>query len=353
MQDDKVFGQQLGQTGVITLNRPRALNAMDQDMVDIITPLLIEWADSADVEQVVVRSSSAKAFCAGGDVKYGYSTAAEGDLEKSEYFFTSSYNMHGHVADFPKPYIAVIDGLAMGGGLGISVNGSVRVVSENASAAMPELAIGYLPDVGMTLVMQQMVGLKGYPSSAVATFIGLSGWRLNAADMLWSGLATHHVPAADITAFEESVVKDGIDTALTTYATDLDQQSPMSLVAEDIEACFSGAEWMDIDGALDAHANREFVEAVRTGMAGASPMSAVASVEVFRANAGAQSVREALGRENAVGRVLRRDYNFSEGVRAVILDKDRAPKFIPATAAEVDPEPFRRTVAQASVPLAL
>lgn len=353
MENQKILSERRKSTGVISLNRPRALNALDQDMVDAITVLLAEWQDDPGITQVLVRSTSPKAFCAGGDVRYGYSTAAAGDVEVSEYFFTSSYDMHGQVSDFDKPYVSVIDGLAMGGGLGLSVNGSVRVVTENATAAMPELAIGYLPDVGMTLVMQEVRGEKGYQSAAVATFVGLSGWRLNAADMLWMGLATHHVPAEHIDDFEESVVADGAETALARYGRELKQESRLEAFCADIEACFGYDTWGEIDRALNEHDNDDFVRLVREGMSGASPMSVVASVEVFRANAGADSTREALARENAVGELLRKDPNFAEGIRAVILDKDRSPSFIPALAADVDPEPFRRALARATRPLRL
>lgn len=327
-------------TGIITLNRPRALNAIDQEMVDVMSPGLHDWADDPAIAQVLIRSTSPKAFCSGGDVRYGYTQMIEGATDRAEHFFLSSYAMYNRIATFPKPYIALINGLAMGGGLGVSVNGSYRIVTENASAAMPEGAIGYVPDVGMTYAMQRMTGLKGYASPALATFIGTTGWRLTAADMLWSGLATQHVPASEVEFFEKAVLNSSIEEALDTFAQPLDAESELSRFESAIEDCFGEADWHAIEARLERHPNTEFTKAVKKHLTRANPASVVAAVEVFRA--GATSTREALNNEYTVGKTLREEPNFPEGIQAVLIEKGREPQFSPARPSEVDPTRYRR-----------
>lgn len=148
-------------TGVIELNRPRALNSLNPEMLDIIRQALSQWRHNDEVEQVLVYSNSPKAFCAGGDVRAARDGVLAEKWAEVDEFFEGEYALNGDIAEYPKPYIAVIDGVAMGGGLGISAHGSHRVVTEKAFASMPEMAIGYVTDVGIAYMSQRMVGTRG------------------------------------------------------------------------------------------------------------------------------------------------------------------------------------------------
>lgn len=328
-------------TGMLELNRPRALNSLDREMVDIITVALDRWIDDESVHRVIVYSASDRAFCAGGDVRIVREEAASGNHDSGDQFFNAEYEMNNDIANFPKPYVAVIDGVAMGGGLGVSLHGSHRVVTERAFAAMPEMVIGFIPDVGISWMMQRMVTALGRPSPALATFLGVTGWRLSPADMIWSGMATDYIESSDVQDFIDMAVAESLDEALERYTTEVDGESELAGYIEEIEACFGFKTWDEIDRALHACENKEFVAKVRELMKDTNPTSVVAAVELFAANLHAPTVRKGLDNEFVVGNVLRRDPNFAEGVRAVLVDKTRDAAFHPATYAEVDATYFR------------
>ena len=249
--------------------------------------------------------------------------------------------MNNALANFPKPVVALIDGVAMGGGLGISAHGSHRVITENALAAMPEMVIGFSPDVGMTWMMARMVGEPGRPIPALASFALLTGWRFSPADMLWSGLATDYVPSEDLGEFMDTVIAESLDDALERFSTQPTGESELAVWLPEIEECFGHSTWADISAALSECANTEFVELVHGLMRDANPSSVVATVELFNANLEASSLRVALENENAIGSELRREPNFLEGVRAVLVDKTRDAKFVPSDYKDVEVRTYR------------
>lgn len=336
-----------GASGSLVLNRPRALNSLNQEMVDTVREALHGWAEDDSVAQVVITSEHPKAFCAGGDVRAVRQEQLNGDFESGDTFFVDEYAMNHEIAQFPKPYVAVIDGIAMGGGLGVSLHGSHRIVTENASAAMPEMAIGFIPDVGISHMSQRAVTADGDASPAVARFLGLTGYRLSAADMLWAGWATHFVPSKDIEAFLSLIDASDLTTALTRYSQDSSQagESQLSSLRPVIEQVFSHDSWEAIEDELDDLRETEKhcapLQIIDDLLTAASPSSLVAGAELYRANAQDISLREGLDNEFRLGSFIRRTPDFSEGVRAVLEDKDRNAAFVPATTAEVDPAPFR------------
>ncbi|MFI1488290.1 enoyl-CoA hydratase/isomerase family protein [Streptomyces sp. NPDC020747] len=172
--------------GRILLNRPKALNALTTDMVVAIDGALAGW-ERTSLSAVVLASTSTKAFCAGGDIRTIREHSLAGDAEASERFFASEYRLNARIAEYPVPVVSLIDGLCMGGGLGLSVHGSFRVVTEGAVLAMPETGIGFFPDVGASYFLPRLPG-------AIGMYLGLTGHRLDAADALYTGLATHFVP---------------------------------------------------------------------------------------------------------------------------------------------------------------
>ena len=316
-------------TGVLELDRPKALNSLNHEMIRIITDALEGWREDPDIEQVLIVSASPKAYCAGGDVRQARDGILAGDHGPVDQFLSDEYAMDNLIGTYPKPYIAVWDGIVMGGGLGVSSHGSHRVTTRRAWASMPELAIGYITDVGISWASQRWPG----SSPAVGAFIGLTGYRLNEEDMLHVGLATHMVE--DASQFVLDVIGLGIDAALAEHAIEPQEKSRLAGWREDIEATFGAGSWADIDAALEAHPNRDFVGTVRELMAHASPSAAVATAELFRANRDAPTLRDGLDNEERLGELLRRQPDFVEGVRAVLVDKTQDAQWSPAHDAEV------------------
>ena len=335
---DPVLVSVRNHTGVLELNRPKALNSLTPDMIDIIRRSLEEWAKDDTIEQVLIHSASEKAFCAGGDVRHAREGIAEGKLEDVDAFFASEYLTNGDIAEFPKPYIAVIDGVVMGGGLGISLHGSHRVVTERAFASMPEMNIGYVTDVGVAYAAQRMVGTRGVASPGLAKFWGISGYRMYAADMLWTGVATHVVK--DASELIEAAIDRGIDAALADLALPAPQDpAPLEQVAKDLEETFALPTWEEISAELETRP--QIAGEVKRLMAGACPAAIIAANELFEAEARLDDIREALLLELKLGMHMYRRPDFSEGVRAVLVDKTQDAKFDPAMTQEVDPEEFR------------
>lgn len=331
-------------TGVLELNRPRALNSLNPEMIDVIDECLRAWADDDAVSQVIVYSNSPKGFCAGGDVRYARDAVQNGTPELADKFFADEYKMNGDLHHFSKPYIALIDGVAMGGGLGISVHGSHRVVSEKAFAAMPEMAIAYIPDVGVPFMLQRMVGGKGYTSPALALFLVTTGWRLSPADMLWSGVATDFVASENMESLRQAIIEKGIDAALSDYSTEVAEESELAKWIDDIEATFVHGSWPQVLDAVKNHENESFANMVYEHIAASSPSALVAATELMAVAAECADIREELECERKLGEVIRIEPDFVEGVRAVLVDKTRDASWNPPTVESVDPKKYRAIV---------
>lgn len=332
-------------TGVIELNRPKALNSLNPEMVEAITLQLDRWWDDTAVHRVVVRSTSEKGFCAGGDVRYARQCIIDGHAGEQDQFFAEEYAMNDDIAKFPKPYVSLINGVVMGGGLGISIHGSHRIVTERAFASMPEMAIGFTPDVGVPFALQRLEGQVAPGSraaKALATFLVTTGWRLQPADLIWSGVGTHYVPSEQLEECFEMIVAESLDEALDRYATEPPGTPELAQWIDDIEATFGFDTWAEIEAALNQHERQEFVEKVGELIAPANPASLVAAAELMAASWQCRDIREELDLEVVLGEHMRRDPNFLEGVRAVLVDKDRNAAFQPNSTEEVDAQAFRR-----------
>ncbi|WP_151548923.1 MULTISPECIES: 3-hydroxyisobutyryl-CoA hydrolase [Corynebacterium] len=343
-----VIAQVRGSVGFLELNRPKSLNSLDTEMCQIIHDALDEWREDDAVSGVVIYSNNPKAFCAGGDVRVIREAILDGQPEVGDRFLDVEYSMNAAVVDFPKPYIALIDGIVMGGGLGVSVHGSRRVVSERSWASMPEMAIGFCPDVGVTYAFQRMVNATGSHSFPLAKFLVLTTWRLSPQDMMWSGLATDYVPSDKFEqlreALESAADADGMNAVIDSFAEPLEGESQLAELMEHIETVFDAASWEEVVTQLQECPSEEFRDLVRGHLSQANPASLVATMELMDANERVDNVQAALANEFAVGKVLREDKNFVEGVRAVLVDKGRDAVFDPATTAEVDVEKYRAVV---------
>lgn len=335
-----------GTAGVIELTRTRQLNAISDEMVDIISTALAKWAEDDAITHVVLFTQGKRVFCSGGDIRAVRDEAVAGNHEPGDTYLTKEYALNVQIANFPKPYISFINGSVLGGGVGLTKFGSHRVISEKALAAMPEMAIGWVPDVGTTYSMARMVGELGRPIPALAAFVGLTSYPMSAADMLFCGLATDFVPSVLIEEATRAVIANGPE-ALQDYVKPFTQESAIRKFLPQIEATFAKDSWALINQAIADSQDESFQAAVRDLMENASPTAVVAAAETYAANRQATSLEQGISNEYAIGEVLRRDRNFHEGVRAVLIDKDGKPDFHPASPLEVDPTPYREALRNA------
>lgn len=321
--DATVLARRQGRIGRITLNRPRALNALDLGMIRAIARALDLWRDDPAVHAVLIEGAGERAFCAGGDVREIRRLSLAGDHAGIEEFFREEYALNLAIARYPKPYIAIVDGICMGGGIGVSVHGSIRVATETAMFAMPETAIALFPDIGATFVLPRLRGCWGM-------YMALTGARMGGAEATWLGLATHFVPHDKVAGLADAVASEGMGVlAEAAVAPDV------TLATRDVGA-FRADSVKDIVAALEADGGAWAQETLAT-LRSVSPSSVLWSFELVRAGAG-RTLEECLAAELAMTRHAPRHPDFLEGVRAMVIDKDRTPRWSPARIEEVDPQ---------------
>ncbi|SIR77415.1 enoyl-CoA hydratase/isomerase family protein [Williamsia sterculiae] len=311
--------------GEIVLDRPKALNALDQSMIDDMYAVLLRWADDAEVETVLVTSAGDRAFCAGGDIRAIRDHALAGETDEITGYFSSEYTLDQLVAEYPKPYVALVDGAAMGGGLGISVHGEIRVVTERSVIAMPETAIGFFPDIGATYFLPRLpVG--------VGTWLGLTGSRIRGADALAVGLATHFVSSTGMDDLA-GAIRSGVSLrdALSEHTEQPESTVPLDKIAE----YFADANVTAILGGLRGAIGDEWCASMVTALEAASPTSLVVTAALLELGAHTP-LDECFERELHAAERITLTPDFAEGVRAVLVDKDRTPSFSPGRLDEVD-----------------
>lgn len=314
-----------GRVGRLTLDRPKALNALDLPMIRVIRQALEAWRGDDAVEAVVVESAG-RAFCAGGDIRAVRAQVLAGEMAEAERFFAEEYELNGAIAHYPKPYVSLINGICMGGGLGISVHGSDRIVTEAAALAMPETAIGLAPDIGASFFLPRLRGFLG-------SYLGLCGARVEGADAVHAGLATAFVPAEQLPGLSAALAKEGIAAIAHVSATLPPYRLQPSLAA--IEGCFGGDSVPDICARLEALGTPWAAETLAI-LHRMSPSSLCWSLASIRAGA-SRSLDECLAAELALVTRIIRLPDFLEGVRAMVVDKDRTPAWQPARIEDVDP----------------
>src|SRR5215831_190519 len=199
--EQTVITRRDGRVGRILLNRPQALNAIDLPMIRACTRALATWHDDPHVHAVVIGGAGHRAFCAGGDVRALRQYELDGEHHKAETFFREEYELNLAIATYPKPYVALIDGICMGGGIGLSVHAPYRIATERAAFAMPETAIGFFPDIGATFFLPRLPGRLG-------AYLGLTGVRMQGGDAVHAGLATHFTPRAELAALSHALAAD-------------------------------------------------------------------------------------------------------------------------------------------------
>jgi enoyl-CoA hydratase/carnithine racemase len=309
-----------GRAGRITLNRPQALNALTYDMALDIEKALLDWQGDPAVDLVIIDAAGDKAFCAGGDIQVLYQTGTAGDYDYARRFWADEYRLNALIADYEKPYVALMDGIVMGGGVGLSAHGSHRIVTDRTMLAMPECGIGLITDVGGTFVLGHAPGYLG-------TYLGLTGTRLKADGALYTGFADDYVPhdrLADLTA---KLVETG-DTALIAEFTEAIEPGNLRTVQPEIDAVFSADDPVEILHKLDdAAVEGSWQEAAAKAMHRGSPLSILCTHRAIVEARGMDSLREALKMEYRFVSRCMEHADFLEGVRAQIIDKDRNPKW--------------------------
>lgn len=325
--EDTLITSRDGRVARILLNRPRALNALNLDMIRAMTRALNEWRDDPHVHAVVIEGAGDRAFCAGGDVINLRDGQLSGDRTEVEQFFGEEYALNLMIATYPKPYIALIDGICMGGGIGVSVYGPYRVATEHASFGMPETAIGFFPDIGGTYFMPRMPGQIGM-------YLGLSGLRISGADAVHCGFATHYTPRQDLPALSAALAKEG-PAALARFNRTLPPYTLQPHLAE-IDACFSAPTVLEMVHRLEKQ-DADWAKAALKAMRTVSPSALVWTAEALRRGAD-MTLPAALDHEFLLTRTTMAHPDFVEGVRAMVVDKDRKPKWNPPRLEDVDPD---------------
>lgn len=328
----------IGAIGRIRLERPAALNALDLPMFQAIERALLAWRDDPRIGAVITRGTG-KAFSAGGDIRAVRDAVLRDDWTYTETLYRSEYGINALISAYPKPYVALIDGYCLGGGMGLAVHGSHRVVSESAVLAMPETAIGFFPDIGCTYLLPRLPGNVGF-------YLGLTGYRMNAADAIACGVADALVSREHFDAVEAAIAEDPaqIDAVLGRYAQPSDA-APLAPYRAQIERCFGAASVRGVVAALerDGSAWAQETLAVLRRM---SPHALAVSFAMFKRSA-TMTLEESLDMELRVGRIMCRSADFLEGVRAMVIDKDRTPAWSDAAIEAVDEDAVRRMIEDA------
>jgi enoyl-CoA hydratase len=324
--DQTVITSVEGRVGRIHLNRPKALNALDLPMILAMQAALEAFAVKPEIHAVVVDAEGERAFCAGGDVRTIREQAMAGDTAPIAAFFEAEYHLNQTIADYPKPYVALIDGVCLGGGIGASVHGSHRVASEHAMFAMPETAIALFPDVGATYLLPRLPG-------ALGMYLALTGARMTGADAVHAGLATHFVTRSKIPALRAAIAADGV-AVIAGFAEPLPAFSLAPQMAL-INRAFGQSSVPEILAVLAADGG-EFAQATLSTLRGLSPSSVHWSFKIVSAGA-LRSLPQCLAAELSLVKKITVHPEFFEGVRSVLVDKDRAPKWQPAALEGVNP----------------
>lgn len=323
-----------GGLGIITLNRPKALNSLSTGMCALMDEALINWAEDEAIKAVIIRGAGEKAFCAGGDVKTLAENSPE-DHHMATEFFRTEYVMNSRIYHFPKPYIALLDGITMGGGVGVSVHGSHRIITEKTLFAMPESAIGLIPDVGGSYFMPRLPGNLGM-------YLGLTGARLRGADILYAGIGTAYMPSEKIDALVDALAAaeiadvSDVDKVISSFAED-PGEAPLDEFRDLIDAAFGEECLEDILDHLEAIDHPWAVKTLTT-LNRMSPISMKVIIEQILQGAELE-FNDAMKMEyRIVSHIVSYQSDFYEGVRAVLIDKDQNPTWTPASVAEVSDE---------------
>jgi enoyl-CoA hydratase len=324
VEHDDVLLRHEGGLGRVVLNRPRAINALTHAMVERIDTALTAWETDDGVRAVVVSGAGERGLCAGGDLRGFHADALSGGAGTLD-FWRDEYALDAHVARYPKPYVAIMDGIVMGGGVGISAHGGVRVVTERTRLAMPEVGIGLVPDVGGTYLLSRAPGELG-------THLALTATEIGAGDAIACGFADHFVPSDDLAGFLDALAVD-VDGAVRAFAG---TAPPAHLPGERewIDRCYAADTVEEVVARLRDFGSPEAKDAVER-ILGKSPTALKVTLRSLRLARDLATVEQVLAQEYRVSTACLRSPDLAEGIRAQVIDKDRVPRWTPATLEEV------------------
>jgi enoyl-CoA hydratase len=340
-----------GTAGLITLNRPAQLNAVTRGMVRALHEALEHWRQDDAVSRIIVMGAGNRAFSAGGDLRSIYEAGRAGRQDESLAFWQEEYALNAAIKCYPKPYVALIDGIVMGGGVGLAMHGSHRVAGDRFQFAMPEVGIGFFPDVGATWFLPRMPGQTG-------TYCALTGDRLNAADGIATGIATHRVASERFSDLIEALYGAvAVDAILGAFGEPVATDGAVMAHRATIDRIFAGSSVENILSMLDAEAQagrgdaqwaREVAAAIRTK----APLSLKIALAQMRCGADWSFARCLLAEYRIVSRIAYGD-DFYEGIRAAIIAKDNRPRWHPASLDDVTEAAVERHFAPLETELAL
>ncbi|KFV58796.1 hypothetical protein N341_11185, partial [Tyto alba] len=334
----EVLLEKRGSAGIITLNRPKALNALTFSMIQQIYPQIKAWEQDRETFLIIIKGTGGKAFCAGGDIK-AIADAGKVGGRMTQDFFREEYILNNAIGTCKKPYVALIDGITMGGGVGLSVHGHFRVATEKTLFAMPETAIGLFPDVGGGYFLPRLSGKIGY-------YLALTGFRLKGRDVLKAGIATHFVESEKLPALEKDLTTlkspstENIADLLNSYhvKSKVDQEKEFVLDEhmEKINSIFSANSMEEIVKKLKQDGSPFAIKQLET-INKMSPTSLKMTFRQLREGA-SMSLQDVFRMEYRLSQACMRGHDFYEGVRAVLIDKDQSPRWKPAALEEVSDE---------------
>ncbi|MCK9932803.1 enoyl-CoA hydratase/isomerase family protein [Frankia sp. Mgl5] len=350
LAEPAVLVRREGALGRITLNRPKAINALTTGMVQTIDAALRTWAADDGIAAVLVDGAGGRGLCAGGDIRFFHDCARRGDPAPKA-FWAAEYRLNALISTYPKPYVALMDGLVMGGGIGISAHGATRIVTERSVLSMPEVGIGFVPDVGGTHLLARIPG-------EIGTHLALTGARIGAADAIACGLADHHLPSDALPAFVAALREaappargtaaaglgaGGAGPLARRYATVAAATGPSSLAADRawIDPCYRHGSVEEILAALTA-SPAPAARAAAEEIAAKSPTSLKVTLRALRSARALPGLGACLDQEYRIACVLLSTHDLVEGIRAAVVDKDRSPRWSPARLDDVTTEDVDR-----------
>jgi len=327
--DDVLFSTDRN-VGRIRLNRPKAIHALTREMCDAMSEVLLAWREDPSIQVVVIDHAEGRGFCAGGDVVMLARSGAE-DASDAKRFFFSEYRLNHLLFTYRKPTVAIMDGITMGGGVGISLPCEYRVATENTRLAMPETGIGLFPDVGGGWYLSRLPGRVGQ-------FMALTGARLDASECLYLGLATNYIQQASLEELHERILKapgriQGALGAAAAIAPDAKIESNLGQITK----LFASDRLEDVLASLEEDGS-DWAQSELATLKSKSPLSCKVSLRLLAEGANRSSFAEEMRAEYALAGRIVRTHDFREGVRALLIDKDNNPQWDPPTPEEVDDE---------------
>ncbi|MFC9353325.1 enoyl-CoA hydratase/isomerase family protein [Arthrobacter sp. NPDC057013] len=326
MQNDEIRLRRDGRLGHIILNRPKSMNALTHGMVKAMTAALTEWENDDSVSTILLTGAGERGLCAGGDIVAIYHDALDGGHETAS-FWADEYKLNALIARYPKPYVAVMDGVVLGGGVGVSAHASVRIVTERTKLGMPETGIGFVPDVGGTFLLSRAPGELG-------THVALTAGTITGQDAIALGLADYYVTSDKLPALVQALAHGEAHPTVQAFAANYYPPSPLAEERAWIDECYA---FDDVQAILDAlqHASAPAARDASERIRAKSPTALQVTLESLRRARRLSLLEEALDQEYRVSLRCLAGRDFPEGIRAQVIDKDRSPRWSPPSLTEV------------------